>query len=60
MSLKTEEIKVRVEPLKKLALVQIADSEDLDLSDIVRRALGEFIEKKTARRAVHQPAYAEV
>lgn len=46
MSKKTEEIKVRVEPLKKLALEQIAQDEDLKLSDIVRRALGEFLTKK--------------
>jgi hypothetical protein len=42
---KTEEIKVRVEPLSKSALIQIAAEEQLDLSDIVRRALNDMIRK---------------
>ena len=54
---KTEEIKVRVEPIKKYALEQIAAAEDLQLSDIVRRALGEFLDKQ--RTASQSPvAYA--
>ena len=44
---KTEEIKVRVEPLNKLALSQIAAEESLDLSDIVRKALREFISRRS-------------
>lgn len=44
---KTEEIKVRVEPFLKLSFEQIADREHLDLSDIVRRALREWLEKRT-------------
>jgi antitoxin component of RelBE/YafQ-DinJ toxin-antitoxin module len=42
---KTEEIKVRVDPLSKSALIQIATEEQLDLSDIVRRALNDMIRK---------------
>jgi len=41
--MKTEEIKVRVDPLSKSALVQIATEEDVDLSDIVRRAFRNLI-----------------
>lgn len=44
---KTEEIKVRVEPFLKLSFEQIADREHLDTSDIVRRALREWLEKHT-------------
>lgn len=40
----TEEIKVRIDPLKKCALQQIADEEQLTISDIARRALREFIQ----------------
>lgn len=46
--LKSEEIKVRVEPSKKLALEEIAQRDGLDLSDIVRRALTEMINRRTS------------
>lgn len=49
-ALKSEEIKVRVEPIKKLALEQIADSEGLQLSDIVRRAINELLDRQTTRQ----------
>lgn len=48
---KTEEIKARVEPLTKHSLQEIAAQERLDVSDIVRRALREFIERQTQRTA---------
>jgi hypothetical protein len=48
---KTEEIKARVEPLTKHSLQAIAAQERLDVSDIVRRALREFIERHTQRTA---------
>lgn len=44
MPKKTEEIKVRVEPLNKLALLEIAERQQLDLSDVVRRALREYVQ----------------
>jgi hypothetical protein len=53
----TEEIKVRVEPIKKLALQQVADAEELELSDIVRRALGEFLDKRVAVKSPSVAAY---
>lgn len=43
---KTEEIKVRVEPLTKHVLLQIAKQEQLDLSDIARRAFSDFVNKR--------------
>lgn len=43
---KSEEIKVRVEPLSKLALLQIAQEEALDLSDIVRKAIRQFVAQR--------------
>jgi hypothetical protein len=46
MGKKTEEIKCRVEPAKKLALEDVARAEDLHLSDIVRRACTEFLAKQ--------------
>lgn len=52
-SAKTEEIKARVEPLTKHSLQAIAAQERLDVSDIVRRALREFIERHTQRTAPH-------
>lgn len=48
---KSEEIKVRVEPFLKLSFEQIADREHLDLSDIVRRALREWLENHNPRAA---------
>jgi len=47
MVAKSEEIKIRVEPMSKLALMQIAGEECLDLSDIVRKALREFISRRS-------------
>lgn len=47
----TEEIKVRVEPLAKHSLEQMARAEQLQLSDMVRRAIREYIAKR-------QPAVA--
>jgi hypothetical protein len=44
--MKTEEIKVRVEPLTKLAALQVAREEQLDLSDIMRRALQEYLRRR--------------
>ena len=48
---KTEEIKVRLEPSKKRALEEIAQREQLDLSDIARRAFKELIERDSSKRA---------
>lgn len=48
-STKTEDIKVRVDPLTRHTFEQIAQQEQLDLSDIVRRALREFIQRKNHR-----------
>lgn len=50
---KSEDIKVRVEPLDKRALQAIADREALDLSDIVRRAIAQFLQ-----RVQTEPRYA--
>ena len=47
MPKKSEDIKVRVDALTKRALVQIAEEELLELSDIVRRALYDFVAKKS-------------
>lgn len=55
---KSEDIKVRVDPLTKSVLVQIADAELLDLSDVVRRALHDFVQKKTRVEKEPQPQYA--
>ena len=46
---KTEEIKVRIDPLSKRALEQIAQSEGLDLSDIARRAFRDLISRLQGR-----------
>jgi len=56
MKRKTEEVNVRVEPMTRHSLEQIAERERLDLSDIVRRALHEHIERKLQ---VHSHAAAE-
>lgn len=40
---KTQQIKARIEPRTRSSLEQLARREHLDLSDIVRRALQEFI-----------------
>jgi antitoxin component of RelBE/YafQ-DinJ toxin-antitoxin module len=54
---KTEEIKIRVEPLTKLVLLEIAEREGLDLSDVVRRGLRKYVqEDKTVKH--HSPEYA--
>lgn len=45
---KTEDIKVRVDPLSKRVLTQIAVEDDLSLSDIIRRAINELISKHQA------------
>ena len=50
---KTEEIKVRVEPLTKLKCLQIADEEQLDLSDIIRRALFEYVHRRQKHTSAH-------
>ena len=50
---KTEAIKIRVEPLSKLALVQIATEESLDVSDIVRKAIREFINRRQPQNRNH-------
>lgn len=57
MSRKAEEIKVRVEPSKKLALEEMAERDNVPLSHLVRRALGEFISKEINKRN-DQPVYA--
>lgn len=50
-SRKTEEIKIRVEPLDKAALQQIADREhDGELSVVARFALKDFLFKKQNER----------
>lgn len=43
---KSEEIKVRVEPRMKIKLEDIAEREQLDLSDIVRRSLNELLRRE--------------
>lgn len=50
MQKKTAAIKVRVDPITKSVLVQIAENELLDLSDVVRHALKDFVHKKTSGR----------
>lgn len=57
MAKKTADIKVRVDPLTKTLLAQIAERELLDLSDVVRHALQDFVRKKTA--PVKQALYAD-
>jgi hypothetical protein len=52
---KSEGIKVRVEPLSKLALTQIAQRESLDLSDVVRKAIREYINKYQTAVPTEQP-----
>lgn len=47
MQKKTAAIKVRVDPVTKSILIQIAENELLDLSDVVRHALKDFVRKKT-------------
>jgi predicted transcriptional regulator len=55
----TDEIKVRVDPLRKLQLQQVAEEEERELSDIVRRALGDFLDKRAAtQRNQESNAYA--
>lgn len=48
---KTEYIRFRLEPLSKSSLAQIADCEKRALSEILRSAVEEFIEKRTMLRA---------
>jgi predicted transcriptional regulator len=48
MATKTSTINVRVSDPEKLFLQELAEKEDLDLSDIVRRALKAFKGKKQA------------
>jgi len=55
--MKTEEIKVRVEPITKATLNQLAQQECLDLSDIVRRALRDFIAAKIQKAAYGETAH---
>ena len=47
----TEEIKLRIPPEWKLRLLAEAASEGLDLSDIGRRALAEFLSRRRRRKA---------
>lgn len=56
-TMKTEEIKVRVEPITKATLNQLAQQECLDLSDIVRRALRDFIAAKIQKAAYGETAH---
>jgi uncharacterized protein (DUF1778 family) len=53
MTRKTEAIRVRLEPVDKHLLAQIATEHHLDLSDIVRRAIREFLAKSLAPTSVH-------
>lgn len=58
MPKKTEEIKVRVEPLIKLSLQQIADENVADLSDVARLAFREFLMRKRGQsQPQSQPNY---
>jgi hypothetical protein len=43
----TADIKVRIEPMDKLALEQFARLDDLDVSDIARRAFKDYIRGRT-------------
>lgn len=43
---KSEDIKARVDPWTKANLQHLASLENLDLSDLVRRALREFIDRR--------------
>ena len=47
----TEEIKLRIPQEWKLRLLAEAASEGLDLSDIGRRALAEFLQRRRRRKA---------
>jgi predicted transcriptional regulator len=49
----TEDIKVRVDRFSKLALEHLAETEQLALSDIVRRALKQFIEREIQHVTQH-------
>jgi predicted transcriptional regulator len=49
--LKSAEIKIRVEPTIKLGVEQIAQEEHLDVADIVRRALREYIQRRSIGHA---------
>jgi predicted transcriptional regulator len=46
----TESVKTRIPEEWKAKLEHIAESETLDVSDIVRRAIAEFIARRNARK----------
>lgn len=48
----SESVKTRIKPEWKVRLQQLAASENLELSDIVRRALNEFIARNRSKKAV--------
>lgn len=55
---KKDDIKVRVDALTKSAFVQIANDEGLELSDIVRFALRDYLDRRVKQRDnSKQPAY---
>jgi hypothetical protein len=56
---KSEEVKARVEPLTRLGLEEIARNEHLDLSDIVRRALREYMERRAYCGTIRADAEAK-
>lgn len=51
MPKKSEDIKVRVDPLTKVALREIAERETLELSDVVRHALRDFVRQKSQQQS---------
>ncbi len=55
---KSEDIKVRVDPLTKNTLIQIAESETLDLSDIVRFAIRDYVSRRTQMKVESRTSYA--
>lgn len=59
MQKKTADIKVRVDALTKTVLIQIAEEDLLDLSDVVRHALKDFVQKRTAPQKRPAPMYAD-
>lgn len=54
MSRKTEDIKFRCEPSAKNTMIEFADHEGLELSDVMRRIVRDYIRDRRAAEAAHQ------